>query len=162
MEIVIASIADIEELTQVEIESKLRSFTTNEAYAVDLEHRLRGWQTYFAAQTPASAKPERIVYKALENDNIIGFIAVHLTTRYNLDAEIQTFYILKAYQRKGIGSKLLNEALKWLSKFKVESLCVGIFPENPYKSFYLKHGGQYLNPHWIYWDNMEDLGNKIE
>lgn len=136
-------------------------FTINEAYAVNHEHRLRGWQTYFAAQTPVSAKPERIVYKALENNNIIGFIAVHLTARYNLDAEIQTFYVLKPYQRKGIGRKLLSEAMKWISKFKAESLCVGIFPENPYKTFYLKYGGKYLNPHWIYWDKMEDLENKI-
>lgn len=155
MNIVIADITDIEELTRVEIGSKLGSFAVNEDYAIDHDRCLYRWQTYFAGQSPASSKPERIVLKAVENDKIIGYMAVHLTTRYNLDAEIQSFYVLKDEQRKGIGCKLLQEALNWLAEFKVKSLCVGIFPENPYKAFYLKYGGEYFNEHWIYWKDVE-------
>jgi hypothetical protein len=37
------------------------------------------------------------------------------------------------------------------------SLCVGIKPENKYKAFYLKYGGQFLNEHWIYWQDSNQL-----
>lgn len=163
MKILIADIADINELAQVEVESKLSSFAINEAYAIDREARLYQWQTYFAGRTPVSAKPPRKVFKAVEDNTIIGFIAVHLTTRHK-DAEIQSFYVLKDQQRTGIGSKLLRHALEWLleQEPKPQSLCVGIFPENPYQAFYMKYGGQYLNPHWIFWDNLEMLKNKLD
>ncbi len=39
----------------------------------------------------------------------------------------------------------------------MERLCVGIAPDNPYRAFYLKYGGQHLNPHWIYWKDAAKL-----
>ena len=144
-----------------EIESKLQSFTENEAYAIDYNKRLYTWQTYFAGQTPVSAKPERIVLKAVIDGHIIGYIAGHLTNRYDKDAEIQSFYVVKQHQRKGMGTELLKQFLNWTINHQSESLCVGIFPENPYKAFYLKHGGSYINPHWIGWDDLQLLKGKL-
>ena len=161
MEIHIATITDIEELTKVEIESKLQSFDNNETVAIDYDTRLYRWNTYFNGQSPASAKHERVVFKAVIDDDIIGYIAGHLTSRYEQDAEIQSFYIFKQQQRKGVGSKLLESFLNWLITQNAKSLCVGIAPENPYQAFYLKYGGQYLNPHWICWDDVNALHNKI-
>ena len=161
MEIIVATITDIEELTRVEIESKLQSFDNNEPIAIDYDTRLYRWNTYFNEQSPASAKPERIVFKAVIDDSIIGYIAGHLTNRYEKDAEIQSFYVLKHQQRKGIGSKLLYHFTGWLIDKNAKSLCVGIALENPYQQFYLKYGAQYLNPHWIYWDDISFLRNKI-
>jgi len=161
MEIAIASIADIQELTRVEIESKIQFFVVNESHAIDYDSRLYRWQTYFNGQSPATSKPERVVFKAVIDNRIIGYIAGHLTTRYNKDAEIQSFYMLKDEQRKGGGSKLLKHFSDWLISHQAHSLCVGFEPENPYRAFYLKHGGQYLNPHWIYWDDVELLRTRI-
>jgi GNAT superfamily N-acetyltransferase len=154
MQILTATKTDIEELTRVEIESKLKSFYDNDE--LGLSHSIQGyrWETYFAAQTPASAKPERVVYKALLDGEIIGYVAGHLTTRYDKDAEIQALYLLKEQQRKGFGTKMLAHLLDWFKQHSVKSICVGIDKDNPYQQFYLKHGGTHINEHWIGWDDM--------
>jgi GNAT superfamily N-acetyltransferase len=158
----VATVADIEELTRVEIASKLQSFPEYmEAHDVDFANRQYRWQTYFTAESPASSKPERIIFKAVQGSRIIGFIAGHLTNRHK-DSEIQNFYVLKEDQHKGIGAQLLKKLLPWLISNNAKSLCVGIFPKNPYQSFYLKYGGQYLNPHWIYWDDLALLQSKLD
>jgi GNAT superfamily N-acetyltransferase len=154
MEILVADINDIKELASVEVESKLQSFKENEPYATDYDGRLYRWQTYFEGESPVSAKPERITLKAVEVGKIIGYISGHLTNRYSKNAEIESFYILKEWQRKGIGSALLKHFSEWLINNDAKSLCVGIFPENPYQAFYAKYGAKYLNPHWMYWDNI--------
>jgi GNAT superfamily N-acetyltransferase len=161
MQIAVATKADIEELTQVEIQSKLQSFAANEPVAIDQSTRLYRWQTYFRAESPATSKRERIVFKAVDDVRIVGFIAGHLTTRYDMDAEIQNFYILKSYQRQGIGADLLKHLVAWLQQQQIQSLCVGIDPENPYQQFYLKQGGRHLNPHWMVWDNLNLLLEKL-
>ncbi len=111
----VASPADIESLARVEIESKLQSFSEHmDAIAIDPEIRAHRWHTYFDGESPVSAKPPRIVFKAIKDKQIIGFIAGHLTTRYDKDAEIQSFYVLRSEQRNGIGSALLEKLLTWL------------------------------------------------
>jgi GNAT superfamily N-acetyltransferase len=162
MNIAPATETDIEELAQVEVASKLHSFAVNEDYAIDYQGRLYRWQTYFKGESPASARPERITLKAIIDGRIIGYISGHLTARHGKDAEIESFYVLKNHQRAGVGSKLLQPFLDWIISHQAKSLCVGTYPENPYKAFYVKYGGQYLNPHWIYWDDLELLKGKIE
>ena len=109
-----------------------------------------------------TSKPERIILKVVNDKNkIIGYLAGHLTTRYNLDSEIQSFYVLKQEQKQKVGTSLLTEFTKWLVNMNAKSLCVGFNPENKYKAFYLKHGGQYLNEHWIYWQDTTQLLQKL-
>ena len=156
MRIEIATSADIDELTTVEITSKEESIPECIGEVdVDWATRQYRWQTYFAGQSPATSKPERIVFKVIDDGRIVGFIAGHLTTRFGKDAEIQNFYILKDHQRKGIGYALLIKLVEWLTANKADSLCVGIAEHNPYQGFYLKYGGQYLNEHWIFWDDIK-------
>jgi GNAT superfamily N-acetyltransferase len=162
MKILIANERDIHELTLVEIESKKKSIADLvESFEIESSLRLQRWKTYFEGQTPQTSKKERVVLKAFIDEKIIGYIAGHLTTRYNIDAEIQSFYILKEYQRMGTGTKLLETFLVWVLKHSAQSLCVGIASDNPYQSFYLKHGGRHLNKHWIYWDDLNLLFTKI-
>lgn len=157
MQILVATVADIDELTSVEIESKRQSLHVIDELSVNPAIRRYRWETYFGGLAPASAKPERIVFKAVVDGKIIGYVAGHLTTRYDKDAEIQNFYLLKQYQRQGIGTELLRHFLTWLHQYPVKSLCVGIDDGNPYQRFYYKHGGAYLNDHWIHWEDIDTI-----
>lgn len=93
MNIFSANEADIEELTQVEIESK-RQFIPGcvEDDGIHVDSRRQRWQTYFKGQSPQTSKPQKIVLKAVTNGKIAGCLAGHLATRYNSGAEIQSFY----------------------------------------------------------------------
>jgi GNAT superfamily N-acetyltransferase len=159
----VASKADIETLARVETESKLRSYPEyNDADGVDYNNRLHQWTTYFNGETPVGARSERIVFKAVKGEQVVGLIAGHLTNRYGKSAEIQKLYILKEEQRKGIASDLLKSLLAWLFRHHAKSLCVGIDPENPYQKFYIKYGGLHLNPHWIYWDDLAEMEQRLK
>jgi GNAT superfamily N-acetyltransferase len=159
MKILTVTKADIEELAKVEIESKLHSIPECiDDFEIDYSSRLHRWQTYFDGISPQTSKPERKILKAVDEENkIVGYIAAHLTTRFNIHAEIQSFYILKEKQQQGVGTLLLKEIIQWLISLNAKTLCVGIKPENKYKAFYLKHGGQYLNEHWIIWKDIHTI-----
>jgi GNAT superfamily N-acetyltransferase len=161
--IVTASISDAEALAGVEIESKLKSIPNCiDEGDVNFPKRLARWQGYLSGTaSPQHAKAERQAFKAIHCGRLIGFIAGHLTTRHNRDAEIQLFYVLKEHQRAGVGRKLLIEMVNWFVNQHAGSACVGIAPENPYQRFYLKFGGTYLNPHWIVWDNLSSLQSRL-
>lgn len=162
VEISIAEISHIDLVTHIEITSKMASIPNLvEPFEVDYSLRAARWQTYFNGTSPASAKPERIVYLATLNGEGVGYLAGHLTTRYDLDAEIQSLYILKPFQRQGIGQILLSKFIAWLDTHNAYSLCVGIASENPYQAFYLKFGAQYLNPHWLVWNDTKTLKEKL-
>jgi len=161
MEIVTAELSDATELARVEIESKRRSIPhLVDAADVDFAQRERRWMTYFQGLSPASSKGERRVLKAVLDGACVGYIAGHLTTRYEMDSEIQSFYVLREHQRRGIGSALLAGLADWLVGRGATSLCVGIAAGNPYRAFYLKHGAGYLNPHWMYWTDVRPLKNQ--
>jgi len=163
MNILIANEADIDELTQVEIDSKKQSIPECiEDYEIDFASRHQRWQSYFKKQSPKTSKPQRLILKAVNDEGrITGYLAGHLTTRFDLAAEIQSFYVLKEVQNQKTGTQLLTSFVTWLIDMNAGSLCVGIKPENKYKAFYLKHGGEYLNEHWIYWPDTAQLLNKL-
>ncbi|MDB5145398.1 MAG: family N-acetyltransferase [Mucilaginibacter sp.] len=159
----IAAKADIEILARVETESKLRSYPEyNDADGVDYNNRLYQWTKYFNGETPVGARSERVVFKAVKGEHVVGLIAGHLTNRYGKSAEIQKLYVLKEEQRKGIASDLLKSLLTWLFRHHSKSLCVGIDPENPYQKFYIKYGGLHLNPHRIYWDDLAEMEQRLK
>lgn len=162
MKIEQATISDLNDLTQVEIESKKMSIPDCiEDFEIDFQSRADRWQTYFDGKSPQSSFPQKIILKAIQEDKIIGYLAGHFSSRYNLEAEIQSFYVLKEFQRQGIGKALLQKYVEWLLDNERKSLCVGFNPANKYKSFYEKFGGLYLNEHWIYWNDLERLNRNL-
>jgi GNAT superfamily N-acetyltransferase len=154
MKISVAGDSDIPALTAVEIESKRMSIAQwIDPVEMDHARRLGRWQTYFAGKSPASARPSRRVWKAVTGERIVGLLAAHLTTRFDMEAEIQSMYVLWDYQRQGIGTALLRRVAEWLALQRARRLCVGIERANPYQVFYAKHGAAYLNEHWMFWDD---------
>jgi GNAT superfamily N-acetyltransferase len=161
MEIVPATPSDITELTRIEIESKRLSIPhLVDPEEIDSTRRLQRWSTYFRGESPAGSKCARLVLKASAGARFVGYVAGHLTSRHGMEAEIQSFYVLREHQRKGIGSALLSTLAEWLVGMSVAQLCVGIAAENPYRAFYVKHGAHYLNEHWMYWSDIRPLVRK--
>ena len=87
-----------------------------------------------------------ISFAAEDAGRIIGFI----TGGYerNDDAiysgEIHTLYILKNFQRQGIGTKLVSTLAMKFSRLGIYSILVRVLKLNPYRRFYKKINGTYL------------------
>jgi len=106
-------------------------------------------------QNPRQAQTPRVVIVAETSNELIGFIAGHLTERFSCDGELEWINVLPEYRGKGVSSNLLNHLWVWFHDNKALKICVDVEPENLVaRKFYGKHGAIELNPHWMIWHNI--------
>jgi GNAT superfamily N-acetyltransferase len=97
---------------------------------------------------PRCSLAERTVIVAEHNDQIVGFIAGHRSTRMGCTGELRWMFVLPNWQRKGIGADLLRPLAKWFTEQESTKVIVDAPPENPFRDFYLKHGAIPLDEYW--------------
>jgi ribosomal protein S18 acetylase RimI-like enzyme len=117
-------------------------------------HRITGYLNGIIH--PQKAKAERIIFVASLNDNIIGFIAGHLTDRFGCNGELQWVDVLTGHRRSGIASALLQELAAWFITQSCYKICVD--PGNDAaRHFYSTNGAADLNEHWMYWADIRQI-----
>lgn len=105
---------------------------------------------------PQKALKQRIIYVASVNDIIIGFIAGHLSQRYECEGELQWIDINEKYRRNGIASDLIKLLGNWFIAHHSYKICVD--PGNEIaKAFYKKNGATSLNEHWMFWNDIRSV-----
>jgi GNAT superfamily N-acetyltransferase len=113
---------------------------------------------YFDRQHhPQQALLPRVGYVAMANDEVIGYIAGHRTTRNGCAGEVQYLFVAPSHRRRGIGTALLRLLAKWFQAQTAQSVCVGIADDSPMeaKPFYESVGASPLKRNWYWW---EDIG----
>ena len=98
----------------------------------------------------------------LNSNKIVGFVAEDagsilgfITGGYERNGdniyrgEIYTLYVLKHYQRRGIGAKLVSALAKRFNRQGIYSMLVQVLKQNPYRHFYKKINGIYLKTQTI-------------
>jgi ribosomal protein S18 acetylase RimI-like enzyme len=104
---------------------------------------------------PHQALAPRAVLVALPDARIAGFIAGHLTRRYDCDGEVEWINVIPEERRTGVAAELLRLLASWFVRHEAKRVCVDVDPENaPARAFYRKHGAQDLNPHWLVWPDI--------
>jgi ribosomal protein S18 acetylase RimI-like enzyme len=106
---------------------------------------------------PRQALLPRIIYKAVDDDKIVGFVAGHLTKRYECDGELQWIDVIPAYKRQGIATQLLKLIAAWFGEQNAKKICVDVGSDEG-KAFYRRHGAEELNEHWMVWKDIATLG----
>jgi GNAT superfamily N-acetyltransferase len=101
---------------------------------------------------PQHALLPRIIYVAIDADKIVGFIAGHLSRRFQCDGELQWINVIPNYRRKGIAQGLLQQLANWFITHRAFKICV-----NGSGPFYSNSGAKELNKHWMIWDNIRQL-----
>jgi GNAT superfamily N-acetyltransferase len=89
------------------------------------------------------SKDKGIVVAEMERGEIVGFAAFGPERAGGLPfkGELYVIYVLKAFQRKGIGSRLMMAVRKKLLEMGIHSLMVWTLYNNPYQRFYQALGG---------------------
>ncbi len=104
---------------------------------------------------PQHALLPRIIFVALDGEMGVGFIAGHLTRRFECDGELEWINVAEAYKRKGIASQLLQLLAEWFIQQKALKICVNVDPANaPAQKFYRAHGAYTMNEYWLVWDDI--------
>lgn len=110
---------------------------------------------------PQHALPPRVGYLALEGDTVVGYIAGHLTRRYECDGELQWIYVVLAHRGTGAASELLRLLATWFVVQKAARICVDVEPSNTRaRRFYTRHGAVELNeqqPYWLIWHDIGEV-----
>ena len=129
--------------------------------------RAREWETeeYWIARIsayrngtihPQQALLPRVIFVALEEDGSIpGFIAGHLTRRHGCDGELEWINVIPEQRGAGIALALLQQLAGWFIDQKALYVCVDCDPDNLIaQRFYLRHGAESLNKHWLVWKDI--------
>jgi GNAT superfamily N-acetyltransferase len=105
---------------------------------------------------PRQALLPRVIYVAVESDLLVGFVAGHLTRRYDCDGELQWIDVVPEHRRKGVASELLKLLRAWFAAQKAFRICVD--PANAgAREFYVRRGAENLNKHWLVWNDVRDV-----
>jgi ribosomal protein S18 acetylase RimI-like enzyme len=110
---------------------------------------------------PQQALMPRVVFVAIEEDVVTGFIAGHLTQRYECDGELQWINVSPEHRRNGVASELLRMLAAWFIKHKAKRICVDVDPANSTaRSFCMRHGAEIFNKHWLVWNDVKAVLKK--
>ena len=119
-------------------------------------------ESYMKAELhPQKALAPRVVYLASENEKVVGFIAGHLTQRFNCNGELEWIDVIEQYRKKGIASELLRMLAAWFTGHKAFTICVNSGSDNKVAhQFYKSNGAKDLQEHWLIWENISVLLKK--
>jgi GNAT superfamily N-acetyltransferase len=75
---------------------------------------------------------------------VVGFAVAgeNRSAEYDYDGELHAIYVLKSYQRQGIGRKLFESAIEHLQDRGCCSMILWALEDNAYGAFYEKLGGR--------------------
>ena len=105
---------------------------------------------------PQHALRPRIIYVAIVDGTIVGFIAGHLTQRFDCDGELQWINVIENFARKGIASKLVKNLATWFATQHASRICVDPGDDKA-RLFYAANGAKSLDPHWMYWPDIKSI-----
>ncbi len=106
-----------------------------------LDEQVKLWQDQLASANPSEA---RIL--AERDGSLWGYAGGgrNPDTHSPFSAELFGIYVLRDYQRQGVGTALLKSLAAWLNEQGHRSMLVWIMRENPFREFYLKTGASQL------------------
>ncbi|HEY4008526.1 MAG TPA: GNAT family N-acetyltransferase [Acidobacteriaceae bacterium] len=121
--------------------------------APDWENRIAAYLS--GEHHPRHAQLARVAIVAEQSDEIIGFIAGHLTTRYKCDGELEWINVSTDHRGQGVASELLRNLAEWFVENDAHRVCVDVQPRNAdARAFYVRAGAEPLNNHWMVFPNI--------
>lgn len=116
----------------------------------------RRMSAYLAGEHhPQKALAQRIMYYVTNNGQPVGYIAGHLTQRFDCKGELQWLYVAESHRNYGVGGALLGKLAIWFVQRGARRVCVNVDPANTIaRSFYRKHSAIELSEHWQVWTDI--------
>ena len=108
---------------------------------------------------PQQALRPRVAYIAVVENEVVGYVAGHLTTRNSCAGEVQYLFVNPDYRRRGIGSELLQRLADWFTSQDARRVCVPIANDSPLeaKPFVESLGAIPIRRYWYGWDDIGQL-----
>ena len=158
-----ARASDVEAIARIQAETMVWCGHFADSNDVDAEYerllpRIDGYLA--GTYDPGYALPSRAVLVAEQGGEVVGFVAGHASTRMapvlmDGEAELQWMFVLPAWHRQGIGTRLLRPMAAWFLEHHCRHVIVDAAPGNPFRGFYLRNGAEALDHQWLHWPDVE-------
>jgi ribosomal protein S18 acetylase RimI-like enzyme len=155
-----ANLADAQAIAAIRIEGWRTSYRgmIPDSYLdnMQLEENVLHWRTIL--QVSPSKEDSLCVFVAESDGEIVGFASgVKLAEpKLGKEAEINAVYIRPAWQRCGIGKRMLHKVARALQAMACQSVVVWVIDGNsPARHFYEELGGEILIEQDFSWDGLE-------
>jgi MOSC domain-containing protein YiiM/GNAT superfamily N-acetyltransferase len=104
---------------------------------------------------PQYALKPRTIFGAFENGELVGYVAGHLSRRFDCQGELQWIYVAQSHRGTEVASKLFQLMAVWFVERSARRICVDVDPANaPARGFYARHGAKPFQPYWMVWDDI--------
>ena len=108
---------------------------------------------------PEQALAQRSGYLAAADQQVVGYIAGHLTTRHDCTGEIQYLFVDPAFRRRGLATELVCLMAVWFLEQGARRVCVCLDADSPSaRPFYESTGADQLSASRRFWYVWEDIG----
>lgn len=144
--------------TLLDVASMAQLRSEHWGHAPDWELRIASYLS--GEHHPRHALLPRVMILAEQDDEVIGFIAGHLTRRFHCQGELQWINVSPDHRGQGVATDMLRELAGWFSTYDAHRICVDAQPRNAdARVFYTRHGAEPINDHWLMW---HDIANIVE
>ena len=107
---------------------------------------------------PQEALQAREMWLVSVDGSAIGYVAGHLTRRFECDGELQWIYVAPEARGTPVAGELLRIMARWFVAQGARRICVDVGDERA-RRFYRRHGAVEISQHWMTWD---DIGTVLE
>lgn len=138
-----ASYEDAEAIAAIHFQTWKSTYTelideqdiTNMTY----ENRKTLWETILRMP-----RREQVIFVIEVDEKVVGFISggPERTKKFDYDCAIYDIYILEAYQKHGLGAKLLKSFALKMKEIGYNSILVWVLTQNPSSRFYERYEAQ--------------------
>ncbi|WP_217586062.1 GNAT family N-acetyltransferase [Lentibacillus saliphilus] len=134
---------DAEEIANIHVQSWKSTYAElldeKDLSNMTYENRKILWETILQVQ-----KANQCTLVIENGTQVVGFISggPERTKRFDYDCEIYTIYLLDAFQKQGLGARLLKAFAEEMKRLEFGSLLVWILKQNPSSRFYERYQAQ--------------------
>ncbi|MCX7921976.1 MAG: GNAT family N-acetyltransferase [Clostridia bacterium] len=134
---------DLLSVAKVQVESNRTTYKgiMPEEYLNNLSYKViaKGWDERLFNEN----RKEFMYIAETDEGEIVGFVSANLERVNDLfEGEVSSIYILKEYQRKGIGKLLIKEVVLKFMENSVRNMILWTLEKNPSRLFYEHLGGK--------------------
>ncbi len=110
---------------------------------------------------PQQALLPRVAWLATVELAVIGYVAGHLSRRFDCAGELQYLFVAPPYRRIGVARELVTRLAEWFVAQGAHRICVNVDDASAgARPFYESLGAITLHPHWMAWPDIASAARK--
>ena len=138
----------IEPATLNDLPAMCRLRAEYQGHAREWEPRITAYM--IGQHNPQFALEPREVFVAVEDNEVVGLISGHLTTRFHCQGEIQWLNVQADRRGRRIADKLLDAQFAWFRGQDAQRICINVAPSNDAaRKALTRRGAEPLGPQWL-------------